>query len=258
MKRRKKNSPQVWDNVWENSNSKKENLHNFNKTKKSIHWIRMKRILIKKFGSLNDIKTIEIGAGTGMHSLILASEGADVTVLDYSKKAIKASKLLFKHNNLKANFVQEDALRINKGLLSKFDVSMSFGTAEHFSGKNRLQFIQTHVDVLKKNGLTFISVPNKWNILYLMHKFLSESFGRWNFGEEYPFSQMEFNKIGKKLGYKFQFIGHTIFSDPFLIYPRFKKLLGYEEQYAGLDIKKQMGTPLDKYFAGAITAIAQK
>jgi len=254
----KKNTPEVWDNVWKDKNSKDYDLYNFRKEKKSIHWIRMQKILLEKFGKLEGLNSIEIGAGTGMYSLILASEGVNVTVLDYSKKAIEASKLLFKRNDLNANFVLQDAFNINKELTSKFDISMSFGTAEHFFGKRRKEFIKTHFDVLNTNGITFISVPNKWNMLYRVHKFLSESLGRWSFGEEYPFSQIEFRRIGKTIKHNFNFIGHSIFSDPFLIYSRIKKILRIKKDYKKLEIKKQTGTFLDKYFARFITAVAVK
>lgn len=251
-----KNSPEVWDNVWRDLSLKNKEKILFEREIRSLYWKRMKKILLKNFGTLKGLKTIEIGAGSAVYSLILASEGANVTVLDYSKNAIKLSKSLFKKRNLTAKFLKRDAFKLSKEYLSQFDVSISFGTAEHFSGEKRLDFIKTHFSVLKKGGLAFISVPNRWNAPYRLHKFLSQFFGRWKFGEEYPFSPCEFKKIGKEINQKFNFIGESIFSDPFNILARFKKLLKISDTNSNKTIT--IGTPLDKYFARFFTAYSQK
>ncbi len=147
----------MWDEVWNNKYSVERNVYEFNKAKKSAHWIRMKRLLIKEFGSLKGLKSVEIGAGSGMYSLILASEGVNVTVLDYSPKAIEVSKLLFKSNNLKAKFIQEDAFKINKKLPFFLCIFLCLlVTAEHFIGANRLKFIKNlHFVCIEGGGVNF-------------------------------------------------------------------------------------------------------
>jgi len=238
----KKNSPKVWDNIWKNNILPEGDMLKSEKNK--ILFKRLKKIIIRKFGSIKNLKTIEIGAGTGTHSLLLASEGAHVTILDYSDSAINLSKRIFKKYNYKAKFIKIDALKINSHYLNKFDVAMSFGTAEHFIGKKRTKIIKTHFDLIKETGMVFITVPNKWNLLYVIHKNLSQFFGKWNFGEEYPFSPLEFIKIGKILKKKFYFTGSTIFSDPFCTTARIKKMVGLNTKQL-----PELGTFLDKYFA---------
>jgi len=238
----KKNSPEVWDLVWKKDPTIDQEIIQIEKNK--ILFKRFEKILIAKFGSIKGLKTIEIGAGTATYSLLLASMGAKVTVLDYSPRAIKISKKLFKRYGYNANFLEQDALKLNSSYFKRFDVSMSFGTAEHFSGKDRLKIIKTHFDLINNKGMVFIAVPNKWNAPYLIHKKLSQSFKKWNFGEEYPFSPLEFIKIGNKIKRKFYFTGSTIFSDPFCTISRLKKLFNLKWRPF-----PEHGTFLDKYFA---------
>jgi 2-polyprenyl-3-methyl-5-hydroxy-6-metoxy-1,4-benzoquinol methylase len=252
-----KNTSELWDDVW-SPFSEEQDRYNLEKKRNSIEWKRIRKIIIKEFGSFNGIKTIEIGAGQGVYSLLFALEGADVTVLDYSQKAIDSSKLFFKRNNINGNFIKMDGLNLDRQLFSKFDVSMSFGTAEHFSSEKRIKFIQSHLDVLKEGGVTFICVPNKWNLIYQLWKFLSRLFGKWEFGEEYPFSIEEFKKIGKTLNVKFEFIGAYLFDSHFLFSRRIKSFLGIKETYDTKKIRQQIGTPFDKCLSKDITAISKK
>ena len=252
-----KNTSKLWDaQVWTSQNSIEEDKYNLTRALNSVAWRRIKKRILKNFGSFKDIKSIEIGAGQGTFSLLFAMEGAEVTVLDYSENALNSSRLFFKRMGQKATFIQMDALKLDKKIKSKFDVAMSYGTAEHFSGEKRINFIRSHLDVIRKGGLVLISVPNKWNLIYRLWMFLSQTFGRWKFGEEYPFSRKEFRKIGNLLNIKFEIIGGYLFFSNFLIKKRLKKLGGMN-QYPK-KINYEIGTPLDKYFSQTIIAIGAK
>ena len=254
----RKNTSLLWnENVWKGF-SEEEDRYHLEKERKSIQWRRIKKRVLENFGTFKGLKTIEIGAGRGTISLLFALEGAEVSVLDYSEKAIESSRVFFRRHNINANFITMDALNIDKGFEGKFDVSMSFGTAEHFLGEKRLRFIKSHIDVLREGGITFIAVPNKWNLFYDLWKFLSESFGRWRFGEEYPFSVFEFRKIGRFFGRKFSYEGVYLFESSFNLPGRIRKILGVKRNYSTSGLRNQLGTPFDKYFSRTIIAIAKK
>jgi 2-polyprenyl-3-methyl-5-hydroxy-6-metoxy-1,4-benzoquinol methylase len=252
-----KNTAAVWDKVYKNTPCEKEDRYIIEKEKHSLVWKQIKKRIIDSFGSFKGLKTIEIGAGRGTYSILFALEGADVTVLDYSQKAIDSSRLFFKRNNVNASFVKGDALKIGENLISKFDVSMSFGTAEHFLGTQRIDFIENHFKMLKNGGIAFISAPNKWNFFYRLWKFLSQSLGRWKFGEEYPFSTYEFKKIGRKINKKIEILGGYLFDSQFQFLKRIRKFLKIKESYNIKDIHNQIKTPLDKYFSRVILAVGK-
>jgi len=253
-----KNTPKVWDKFYERAISKKEDEYFLEYHRKTNLWKITKEKIIKEFGSFKGLKSIEIGAGEAYDSLLFAMEGADVTVLDQSANALKTSKILFKRYGYKAKFIQMDALNLAKKLFSKFDVSMSYGTVEHFIGKNRIKIFQSHFDVLKKGGITWICLPNKWNLIYRLWKFLSETFNRWQFGEEYPFSRSELRKIGKEIGQEFEIIGGYLFFTHFQFKRRIRKLLGKSPNYDVSILKQQIGTPLDKYLSYEFAVFGKK
>jgi 2-polyprenyl-3-methyl-5-hydroxy-6-metoxy-1,4-benzoquinol methylase len=251
----KKSSPEVWDNVWKRERNNQENKSWLKKVSNEILIKRIKFEILKRHGSLKNLKIIEIGAGSGAVSGVLAKEGAEVTVLDYSKNAIKTSKKFFEDNRLPAKFLLGDAFSLDKKLLSKFDVSFSLGTTEHYLGEDREKMIKIHSDVLNKSGLTFICVPNKYNFSYQFHKLLSEKFNHWIFGQEYPFSSFELKKISKKFCKKTFIIGGYLFKDPFLLSQRLRRILKIESKDS---IKREFSTPLDKLFSPTICLVGIK
>ena len=244
-----KNTPEVWDKVYEKIIPKEEDEYFLEYHKRANLWKIIKEKVISNFGSFKGIKSIEIGGGEAYDSLLFAMEGADVTVLDHSVNALKTTKILFERYGYNANYILMDALKLNKELMSKFDVSMSYGTVEHFSGKNRIKIFQAHFDVLKESGITWICLPNKWNLPYRLWKFLSEKSNRWQFGEEHPFSRSEIRKIGKEVGQEFEIIGGDLFFNHFQFGRRIRKLFGKSPDFNISKIRKQIKTPFDKYLS---------
>ena len=65
---------------------------------------------------------------------------------------------------------------------------MSFGLTEHFLGADRVNINKAHFQVLREGGISFISVPNKYNPPYIIYKYFSQLLGRWKVGMEIPYS----------------------------------------------------------------------
>ncbi len=82
---------------------------------------------------------MEIGAGTGTWALSLAREGFQVTVLDYSNEAIKLSRRIFKVFNIKAAFLNRNALDLTE-YECKYNVILSNRLVEHFYNKDRVGY----------------------------------------------------------------------------------------------------------------------
>lgn len=209
----KKNTSQLWDEFWKNTDPIEEDILKLAMEENSIRWQRIEKIVLKKFGSFENLEVIEIGAGSGTNAALMAKRGAQITILDYSEKALVRARELFERNNLSAEFIKQNALSLPSDLLNKYDISMSFGLAEHFRGDERIKINKAHFDILKKGGITFISVPNKYNFPYRIFKFIAECTDRWEVGEEYPYSRKEFRDICKQIGItKYSFSGDSLFS----------------------------------------------
>ncbi|MBT7703782.1 methyltransferase domain-containing protein [Candidatus Peregrinibacteria bacterium] len=251
----KKNTAKLWDNLWKHDISKKEDAFNLAKEENSIRWQRIEKIVLKNLGSFKGLKVIEVGAGAGTNAALMAKRGAEVTILDYSELAIKRSREFFKRNKLKAKFIQQDALNLPKELMSKYDISLSFGLTEHFKDQQRIQINKAHFDLIKKGGITFISVPHKHNLPYRLYKFAAELAGKWNVGEEYPYSRQEFRKICQKIGIKkYAFFGDSLIASFNMINPFriFAKLLGFKQNLDISKMRPEKGTFLDEYLSYAL------
>jgi len=252
-----KNSPELWDSIWSPA-SKKEEDYKIKKEESSIQWRRIEKIILKKFGSFKGLKTIEIGAGSGTNSLLFAKRGADVTVLDFSQKALERSKVFFERRGMKVKLILCDALKLKEKFLGKYDVAMSFGVGEHFEGGDRIKINLAHFKVLKKGGLALICLPNSANIPYQIWKFLSQKTGRWKWGTEIPFSRKELKKFMRPLNKKYFFIGERLLNSFYLLNPLrlLRRVLKIPPKFNLEGIKKEKGTILDQYFSQYITLIA--
>jgi SAM-dependent methyltransferase len=194
------NTAQFWDGLWRKPVSVEKDVFRVRKEERLIRWQRLEALILGRYGSFNGLSVIEIGAGTGTNAALMADRGASVTVLDYSAVALDRSAQLFERLKLPAEFVEGDALTLGEELKGRYDISMSFGLAEHFTGARRTQIIRAHLDLVKTNGLALVSVPNSANPPYRLHKWITERTRAWTVGEEYPFSRSELTDIAQSLG----------------------------------------------------------
>ncbi|MDA2934467.1 class I SAM-dependent methyltransferase, partial [Acidobacteria bacterium AH-259-D05] len=204
-----KNTSKLWNDFWETSVSEKEDVFSLVKEENSIRWQRIEKIVVEEFDTFQNLNVIEIGAGAGTNAALMAKKGALVTILDYSERALIRAQELFSRNGLTAEFLNEDALSSSQNLSGVYDISMSFGLAEHFRGDEREKINKIHFDVLRKGGIAFISVPHKYNPPYRIFKFLAELLGLWKVGEEFPYSRREFGQICQRIG----IMEYTFFGD---------------------------------------------
>ena len=76
----------------------------------------------KEIGFNKKIEILDVGCGTGRHSIELAKRGYHVTGFDISKDQLKAARAKAKNEKLKINFVQKDAR--NFKFRQKFDLAI--------------------------------------------------------------------------------------------------------------------------------------
>ena len=75
---------EVWISVWSKEVSDEENRLSVEREQRTVRWKKIRELILKKFGSFSGIKTIEIGSGRGIYSLLCTLEGSQSTLLDTS------------------------------------------------------------------------------------------------------------------------------------------------------------------------------
>jgi len=176
---RKEPSVSVWNKFWK----KKKDLDKVYPSSPSV----LKAILSQ--GSVEGLRILEVGAGTGRDSLALANAGAKVYILDYSEESLKiAGSLgglhLVQGNAFNAPFPDET-----------FDIVFHQGLAEHF--RDPLPLLKENARLLKKGGFCLCDVPQTFH-LYTLLKHILIACNKWFAGWETEFTMPQLKKLMKK------------------------------------------------------------
>ena len=258
------NTPELWDRVWGEPTSPADDAFEVAREALSVRWKRLQVVLRDRLGDPRGLRVIEIGAGAGTYTALIASLGCEVTVLDYSKTALRRAEARLSRDHIRASYVLGNALYLPSSLLATFDVSMSFGVAEHFIGEERIAINRAHLDVLRPGGLTFVSVPNRYCVPYRLFKFVTERVGTWRVGEEYPYSRRELASIFERLdAVDIGLFGESLWTSRHFVNPlrhsgKLRRLFGVEHMSAPRELVPESGTPLDAWLAYAIVLHARR
>jgi SAM-dependent methyltransferase len=185
------------------------------------------------------LSSVELGAGGGDLSILLAQLGHKVTLVDFSEKALAHASYRFDRLGLSADFIQADLFEFMHTHAGRFDLSGSLGVAEHFSGQNRHDVIRAHQAVLRVGGTTFISVPNARCVPYRLWKKYLELRDYWPYGYEAPFSPASLKRFASQNGLTPKACYQTGFSasiDGCLILPATGKRLGWRDGPRALNL----------------------
>lgn len=178
----------IWDQLW----GEKE-FSEWDSSSQIIY-----ETLIKEAGDIRGKRILEAGSGTGRISLRLASEGADVTLLDFSEIAIEQSRTRFDNHGLKADFIIGDIMNMADIPDNSYDIVWNSGVLEHFD-KNQLFSSLTEMKrILKTDGMLITINPNAKSLLYRLGKWYMEKTDQWSYGQELPIYTLK--DIGEDLG----------------------------------------------------------
>jgi SAM-dependent methyltransferase len=178
---------QVWDTYWQDYES--SNYINFTPEVVSI---------VQAHLDLAQSRVLEIGVGTGGNSSLLAKQGAQVAVLDFSEQALIRAQRTAQHSNVRFFSVLADALRLPY-VSGCFDLVFHQGFLEHFRDPGSL--VQEQRRVLREDGYLLVDVPQRYN-LYTPYKHYLIEQGRWPYGGwEREFSFTELCKLLKANGF---------------------------------------------------------
>jgi SAM-dependent methyltransferase len=152
--------------------------------------------------SMDDFSIAEIGCGTGTFSLLFNFLGVQTTLIDADEAALEAARTAFSLYGRSARFLKADVLSsVPEDLSGKFDIVVSGGLAEHFSGKDRQKCILFHRMLLKSPGLAFISVPNALGPFYRIVTGFRKITGTWDMEIEIPYSFLELRENAYRAGF---------------------------------------------------------
>ncbi len=192
----------VWNRVWQHAPSHSKDRSMLDRERRSPRWKRIVGELTREYGAIAGLRTIELGSGRGDLSVLLAQHGARVTLVDHSQSALDAARERFQRLGLKAEYCRGNLLGDLSGWRDRFDVSLSSGVIEHFTGKDRSQAIDGHRKVLRRGGCTIISVPHSWCLPYRFWKMYLELRGWWPYGLEQPYSKREITDRAIYVGFQ--------------------------------------------------------
>ena len=125
---------------------------------------------------------LELGSGSGHLSGLLSGHGYNVTLLDFSKKAIEKSEQFFRRHHFSGNFVLGDLTRLSSAI-GNYDVMWNSGVMEHFNDSS----LERVLESIRNTGVKYFIflVPNPLSLPYLMFRYKLISEGKWVYGIEY-------------------------------------------------------------------------
>lgn len=179
----------TWGKIW-------KDINGVDFDKESYMWKYYKLLLEKT--DLKGKRILEIGAGTGTNSIMMAKAGADVTCVDNSRESLKLIRKGMERAGVKCNLIFEDAFDLD--FEDEFDIVTSEGVVEHFLNRRRQNILDIHTRAARKGGRVIIIVPNMHSPGYRLGKWLAEVTDTWIYGGEYPYSMKELTKRMRKTG----------------------------------------------------------
>jgi SAM-dependent methyltransferase len=146
-----------------------------------LHHLPMFRAIAR----LHPERVLEVGAGTGSHSIFLSYFGHDVASVDLNRRLIERCVQHGRRLRGRVRFLAMDAFRLAFADQS-FDVAFSQGFFEHFADEEVVRLLEEQTRVA---STVVFSVPNR-------------SYGVQDFGNERLLSRQAWEALLTKSGYE--------------------------------------------------------
>src|SRR3990167_7426662 len=133
-------------------------------------------------GNLRGKRVLEVGSGGGQSSAYLASNGAQVHLLDISKKALQFSKKYFASRGLPVKLYLQNAFSM-KFAPESFDYVWNGGVLEHFDDNEKILMLKKMWNIVKPGGKLLVTVPNAHELPFMIAKKILQLRNKWTFGK---------------------------------------------------------------------------
>jgi cyclopropane fatty-acyl-phospholipid synthase-like methyltransferase len=100
-------------------------------------------------------RVLDVGCGTGEHTLLAAQQGADSIGVDIAGRAIQRARSKAAERGIKAEFRVADALRLDE-LRMRFDAIIDSGVFHVFSDDERPTYVKSLRSVLRPGGTCYL------------------------------------------------------------------------------------------------------
>ena len=128
---------------------------------------------------------LDLGCGHGENSALLALQGRETTLLDWSEENLESCERLFHALGRQGTFVRGDMTQPLPFSPAKFDVIFSCGVFEYFSDDQVVGILKEAFRVAKKKVV--VMVPNACAVLYRLGMWHMRVRKQWPWGGERPF-----------------------------------------------------------------------
>ena len=105
-------------------------------------------------------RAIDLGCGTGRHSIFLAQRGFEVTGVDFSKAAIEKARIRAEAAEVKVDLVVDDLTDLRQ-VEGTFDFLVDYGSMEELVGGARDRYVSSLLE-LTRAGSLFLFVHHEW------------------------------------------------------------------------------------------------
>jgi SAM-dependent methyltransferase len=126
-------------------------------------------------------RVLDVGCGTGEHTLLAAARGADAVGVDVSPRAIDHARAKAAERGIAARFEVADALHLGQ-LGMTFDTVIDSGCYHVFDDEARTQYVTSLASVVQPGGRCYLMCfsdrqPGDWGPRRVRQDELAASFG---------------------------------------------------------------------------------
>jgi len=171
----------VWDDYWENCDT---------------DCITVPTDILRHLACFpKDALILEAGCGTGNVVIPIVAAGyRNIIGLDFSESAINKARIKFPEGKFIVGDIKSLPFEDDK-----FDFICSLGVIEHFN--DPMPLLAEMKRVLKKNGVLYLTTPNKYNFLHTFLRTVLNLAGKWKIGYEKSYSLFELSSLLKTAGF---------------------------------------------------------
>lgn len=148
-------------NFYDHYHLKNDHFHNVIKANNFTYYYLFELMRMAGISDVTGLKILDVGCGVGTMSLYFAVNGAQVTGVDISPRAVQIAKAAAKDLGLKnVEFINGE---VEKGT-GQYDLILCSEIVEHVP--DEIGFLKTIHSNLKKTGKLVLTTPSRENLLF--------------------------------------------------------------------------------------------